>query len=74
MPDPISKVPDLTDAGCRVGAQFLVTGDNADFEKAVVYLQQAYDINPLDNIPVFNIALLYLERDYIAKSLAICES
>ena len=73
MPDPISKVPDLTDAGCRVGAQFLVTGDNADFEKAVVYLQQAYDINPLDNIPVFNIALLYLERDYIAKSLAICE-
>lgn len=70
----LNTTPYLINRACIQWERYLVSKDIQDCQDIMACLQQAIALNPLDNMPRFNLALLYLNNDELDKASDILQS
>ena len=70
----LNTTPYLINRACIQWERYLVSKDVQDCQDIMVCLQQAIALNPLDNMPRFNLSVLYLNNDELDKASDILQS
>lgn len=68
------STPYLLNKAYILGKRYFKTGSSNDYQATVHYLQQAITRNPLDNMPHYNLALLYIRAKQLPEAFGILQS
>ena len=70
----IDSTPYLLNKAYILGKRYFKTESSNDYQATVHYLQQAITRNPLDNMPYYNLALLYIRAKQLPEAFEILQS
>lgn len=69
----LDSTPYLLNKACILGKRYFKEGNSNDYQAAIYHLQQAITRNPRDNMPYYNLALLYMRAKQLPEAFGILQ-